>query len=231
MSSERLAWIAGSTGGIGQACACRLERDGWTTIGSDRPEVDISLPGPTEGWLPDALTGRALTAAVYAVGMSGRSLGDGPLSTCTEDAWEAVLRVNLTSAFRFLRLALANASEGGSIVVIGSALATTLDRDFLTVAYRVSKAALIPLVEAAAYEAAPRGVRVNIVAPALVRTPMAARALNEPHIQNRFGELMPLGETPATADEVAATVVWLLGPDSARTTGAVVPVDCGWSLR
>ncbi len=230
MSSEQIAWIAGSTGGIGGACRSLLDSRGWTTFGSDRPDVDLSVAGSAEAWLPGVLAGRSLNGAVHAVGMSGRRLGDGPLSACTEEGWESILRVNLTSAFRFLKLALSNASEGSSVVVIGSALAKTLDEDFLTAAYRVSKAALIPLVEAAAFEAAPRNVRVNVVSPGLVSTPMAARALGDERIQARFPELMPLGASPATAEEVAAAVGWLLGPDSTRTTGAVIPVDCGWSL-
>lgn len=230
MSIEQIAWIAGSTGGIGHACQSLLGARGWTTIGSDRPDVDLSVAGSAEAWLSGAIGDRSLDGAVHAIGMSGRRLGDGPLTACTEEAWESILRVNLTSAFRFLKLALANANEGSSLVVIGSALAKTLDEDFLTTAYRVSKAALIPLVEAAAYEAAPRNIRVNVVAPGLVATPMATRALGDERIQARFTDLMPLGASPATADEVAAAVGWLLGPDSTRTTGAVIPVDCGWSL-
>ena len=61
--------------------------------------------------------------------------------------------------------------DGGSIVVVGSALASTLDGDFLTAAYAVSKSAVETLVRVAAFEAAPRGVRVNVVAPGLVDTP------------------------------------------------------------
>lgn len=231
MSADRLAWIAGSTGGIGGACQALLGKDGWAVVASDRPEADLAQAGSAEQWLPTALGGRQLDGAVHAVGMSGRRLGDGPVSTCTEEAWAEVIRVNLTSTFRFLKLALATADEGASIVVIGSALASTLDHDFLTAAYRVSKAGVVPLVEAAAFEAAGRGIRVNVVAPGLVDTPMARRALSDTVLQERFPDLMPLGATPATSEEVAAAVAWLLGPDSGRTTGAVIPVDCGWTLR
>ena len=86
-------------------------------------------------------------------------------------------------------------------------------------------------MEAAAYEGARRGVRVDLVAPGLVDTPMAGRALGDPRIQARFGELMPLTARPSSADEVAAAVRWLASPASGQTTGAIIPVDGGWRLR
>ena len=163
--------------------------------------------------------------------MSGRRLGDGLVSRCTDEAWNEVLRVDLTSAFRFLRACLSHIEPGGSIVLIGSALAASLDSDFLTAAYRVAKAGLVPLMEAAAFEGARRGVRVNMVSPGLVQTSMAARALGDDAIRARFGELMPLTGRASTADEVAGAVEWLVGPGSSQTTGAVLPVDGGWSLQ
>jgi NAD(P)-dependent dehydrogenase (short-subunit alcohol dehydrogenase family) len=110
-------------------------------------------------------------------------------------------------------------------------LAATLDDDFLTVAYATSKAALVPLVRSAAYTGAPRGVRVNLVAPGLVDTPMAARALGSPSIQERMRTLQPLGGRASTPDEVAGVVRWLLSDDAASVTGAVIPADGGWTLR
>jgi NAD(P)-dependent dehydrogenase (short-subunit alcohol dehydrogenase family) len=224
------AWVAGGTGGIGAACVAGLRADGFTVHASDRPSEDICLPG-----VADSVAGRlaaegGLTAAVHAVGMSGRSLGDGPLSTCTDQAWDEVLRVDLTSVFRFLRSCLRHADRGASVVVIGSTLAGRIHRDFQTAAYRIAKAALVPLVEAAAYEGADRGIRVNLVAPALVQTPMSARALSDERIRARFAELMPLTSRPSQPSEVAAAVRWLVGADSPHTTGAVLPVDGGWRL-
>lgn len=226
----RRAWVAGATGGIGEACARLLTADGFHVHTSDRPAEDVTLPGVAEQ-VASGFAGQPLSAVVHAVGMSGRRLGDGPVGSCTDEGWAEVIRVNLTSAFLVLRAALRHVADGASIVIIGSALASSLDPDFLTAAYRVAKAGLVPLVEAAAYEGAARGVRVNIVAPGLVDTPMAARALSDRAIQARFTELMPLTGSPATADEVAAAVGWLVGPDSGQTTNAVIPVDGGWSLR
>jgi NAD(P)-dependent dehydrogenase (short-subunit alcohol dehydrogenase family) len=225
-------WVAGARGGIGGACIARLEAVGATVVGTDLPDVDVTTPnGCALGVSRASAGGNQLAGAVHAVGMSGRRLGDGPVTVCSDEAWEEVLRVNLTSVFLFLRATLRSISDGGSVVVIGSALASTLDADFLTAAYRVAKAGLVPLVEAAAHEAAPRGVRVNVVAAGLVDTPMAARALSDERISARLPELMPLGGKAVSANEVAAAVEWLLSPASSRTTGTVIPVDGGWTLR
>ncbi len=229
MSATRHAWVAGATGGIGSACVRRLAADGFVVHGSDRPDEDVTQPGVAER-VASGKAAQPLSAVVHAVGMSGRRLGDGPVGECTDEGWDAVLRVDLTAAFAVLRAALRHAADGASVVLIGSALASSLDPDFLTVAYRVAKAGLVPLVEAAAYEGAARGIRVNLVSPGLVDTPMAARALSDPRIQARFPELMPLTARPALATEVAAAVAWLVGPESGQTTNAVIPVDGGWSL-
>jgi NAD(P)-dependent dehydrogenase (short-subunit alcohol dehydrogenase family) len=236
--------VCGAAGGIGSACVELLAARGDDVSGVDRDSIDIAVPGGAERAVEYALdTLGGLDGVVHAVGMSGRRLGDGPVSTCTDEAWREVLRVNLDSVRWLLRAALpvlgraapaptraAGGAGGGSIVVVGSALARTLDADFLTAAYAAGKAAAETLVRLAAFEGAPAGIRVNAVAPGLVDTPMAGRAVSDPRIQERLGTLMPLGGV-VPASEVAAAVGWLLSPASARVTGAVVPVDGGWNLR
>jgi NAD(P)-dependent dehydrogenase (short-subunit alcohol dehydrogenase family) len=225
--------IAGARGGIGAACARAAEARGLQVAGVDRGTFDITSAagaGAAVAHAVDQLGG--LDGIVHAVGMSGRGLGDGPAGQCSDEAWQQVLRVNLDSAFYLIRAGLnALSAGGGSIVVIGSALAATLDADFLTVAYATAKGALLPLVRSAAFSGAPHGVRVNIVAAGLVDTPMARRAMTDPAIQQRIPELMPLGRRACTPEEVAEAVTWLLSDASSRTTGAVIPVDGGWQLR
>ncbi|MGC5170113.1 SDR family NAD(P)-dependent oxidoreductase [Microbacterium sp. DT81.1] len=225
------AWVIGGTGGIGGACARGLAEDGFAVHTSDRPHEDITQPGVADGVAAQLAAEGPITAAVHTIGMSGRRIGDGPVSTCTDEGWDEVLRVDLTSAFYFARACMNHCAPGASVVLIGSALAKGLDGDFLTAAYRVAKAGMIPLLEAAAYEGARKGIRFNIVSPGLVETRMAARALGDEQIIARFPELMPLTRRPATGDEVAAAVRWLAGENSVQTTGAVIPVDGGWLLR
>lgn len=225
--------VAGSGGGIGRACVTAIEAAGGTAFGVDLADgVDITRPGGAEAAVAqaEAAHGR-LGGVVHAVGMSGRSLGDGGIVGCSDEAWSEVHRVNHESVFRLLRAAIPALAEGGSIVVIGSALGTSIDPDFRTIAYTTAKGGLIPLIRAAAREAAPQGVRINLISAGLVATPMSARAQADDTIRARLPELMPLGAELCEPEEVAAAALWLLSPASARTTGAVIPVDGGWHLR
>ena len=226
--------VAGAAGGIGSACVEQLRDSGHRVVGIDRDEVDITRPGGAEQALARAEQELgSVTGVVHAVGMSGRRFGDGPPSSCSDDGWDEVLRVNLESAFRLLRAAFPafrRAGEG-SFVGVGSVLSTHADADFLTVAYAVSKSGLRALVRSAALEGAAEGIRVNLVEPGLVDTPMARRAIGDERISARLRDLQPLGGAAVSAAAVADAVCWLLSPASASTTGAYLPVDGGWTVR
>jgi len=228
--------VAGAGGGIGGACVEALGQAGHQVVGVDRDAdahaVDVTQPGGAERAVELAATTLGgIDGIVHAVGMSGRRLGDGPVTHCADGAWAEVMRVNLESAFRLMRAGLPALASGGSFVTVGSVLGQSADRDFMTAAYAASKGALASLTRVAAMEVAARGVRVNLVAAGLVDTPMASRALGDERIAGRLPELQPLGSRAVSAAEVAAAVAWLLSPASARTTGASLPVDGGWSLR
>jgi NAD(P)-dependent dehydrogenase (short-subunit alcohol dehydrogenase family) len=225
--------VAGARGGIGGACVARLEADGHTVLGVDREDFDVTRPGGAERAVAQAERLGPLAGVVHAVGMSGRSLGDGPASECSDEGWAEVLRVNLESAFRLLRASFPalRRAGGGSFVAVGSVLAGHADPDFLTVAYAVGKSGLRGLVRTGALEGAGEGIRVNLVEPGLVDTPMARRAIGDERIAARVRDLQRLGGAAVSADAVAEAVCWLLSPAAARTTGAHVPVDGGWTVR
>jgi NAD(P)-dependent dehydrogenase (short-subunit alcohol dehydrogenase family) len=226
--------VAGSSGGIGSAVVEAAAAAGHHVHGVDRDTVDVTRPGGAEAAVSQAVDRLGgLDGIVHAIGMSGRSLGDGAVTACTDEAWAEVHRVNLESVFRLMRAGIPELARagGGSMVVIGSALASTLDQDFLTVAYACAKGALIPLVRSAAYAAAGSGVRVNVVAPAVVNTQMARRALDDPVLSRSLAALHPLTQRALEPGEVAAAVLWLLSDAASAVTGAVLPADGGWTLR
>lgn len=226
--------VAGAEGGIGSAVLRELGRRGVPALGVDRDDVDITRPGGAEKAVELAAAQLGpLAGVVHAVGMSGRSLGDGPITTCTDEAWAEVHRVNHESVFRLLRAALPVLATdgGGAIAVVGSALARTLDDDFLTAAYASAKGALVPLVRSAAYEGASSGVRVNLVSPGVVDTPMARRAVDSPEVGALLPRLQRVSRGAQSPEAVAKVVCWLLSSESGDISGADIPADGGWTLR
>ena len=101
---------------------------------------------------------------------------------------------------------------------------------FAAHAYAASKGAIIALTQSMAAYYAPHGIRVNAIAPGLVRTPMSARAQMSPEIQEFIRGKQPLKGAMLEAEEVARVAVFLLGAEAAQITGQVVTVDGGWTV-
>ena len=213
-----VAIVTGSRGGIGGATVAAFEEAGFTVHGVDRGD---SFP-PLE----------RLDALVCAHGISGRSLGDGPVDSCTDAGWTAVIEANLTSVFRYARQAipLLRANGGGAIVTVASVLGLVGgDEDFATHAYAASKAGVVGLTRAMASTYAREGIRCNAVAPGLIATQMSARAQGDERIRGRLHELQPLtGELGSPGDVAAACLYLATAP---FVTGAVLTVDGGWTAR
>ncbi len=178
--------------------------------------------------------------AVYGVaGISGRRFGDGPIHRATLEGWETVLRANATTQFLVAREAvtrmLAQDPDGsgsrGAVLLMSSALATSPAPGFFaTHAYAASKGAVEALARSlAAYYARDR-IRVNVVAPSLVATPMSRRAQDDPAILAYLADKQPLARGPIAADAVTATALHLLSSDAAMVTGQVVAIDAGWGV-
>jgi NAD(P)-dependent dehydrogenase (short-subunit alcohol dehydrogenase family) len=151
------------------------------------------------------------------IGGSGRLLEQTP----AED-WDRVFAVNVRSHFLCCKHVLPVMADGGAIVLVSSiaALIAVSDKP----AYNASKAALSGLCHAAAKEAAPRGVRVNVLVPGLIDTPLGRRAsAGRPE---RATTPIPLGRQ-GTAWDVAAAALFLVSDDAAYVTGQSLVVDGG----
>jgi len=199
---------------------------------SDTAQVDSAVADCVKRW------GR-IDAVFNVAGISGRSLGDGPVHECSDGGWDQTMRSNARSVFVVCRavlrqmLAQAAGDDGmrGAILNMSSVLANSPQRDhFATHAYAASKAAIIGLSNSMAAYYAPHQIRVNVIAPALVRTQMSRRAQENADILRLMRTKQPLAQDLLEADDVARVAVFLLGPSSRMMTGTVVTVDGGWSV-
>ena len=175
-----------------------------------------------------------IDALMNVAGMSARSLGDGPLHQCTAEAWDTVLDINAKGTFLMCREVLGLWTSNGQTGVIlntGSVLARHPQRQhFATAGYAASKGAIEAMSLAAAAYYAPEGIRINVIAPGLVHTPMTARAQGNAEITKYMVHKQPLRKGMLTAEDIAKSACFLLGKDSSPITGQVLTVDGGWAV-
>ena len=228
----RTALITGGSGGIGAAIVARLREAGARVANLDVPgahEVAGALALPCDLRDGEAVTRsfEALDAAfgrldivIHAAGITR----DAVLWKLTDEDWTEVVRVNLDAAFHVLRRAAPRMRKaGGGAVVLISSINGERGK-FGQSNYAASKAGLIGLGRTAARELGGFGVRVNVVAPGFIRTPMTeslppevrARAVAET-VLAREGE----------PDDVATAVLFLISDLARHVTGQVLRVDGG----
>lgn len=181
-----------------------------------------------------------IDALFNVAGISGRRFGDGPLHECTVAGWETTLDHNAKTTFlmcrtvlrRMLRQPLDVHGLRGALLNMSSVLdgSSPEPKHFATHAYAASKAAITGMSRSMAAYYAKYKIRVNVIAPALVATPMSARAQSDDEILHYLRGKQPLGETMLTPQDVAQTALFLLSPAARRITGQTVTVDAGWSV-
>lgn len=175
-----------------------------------------------------------IDALMNVAGISARSLGDGALHQCTVEAWDTVMDVNAKGTFLMCREVLGlwtSSRQAGVILNTGSVLARHPQRQhFATAGYAASKGAIEALTLAAAAYYAPEGIRINVIAPGLVHTPMTARAQANAEIVKYMIHKQPLRKGMLTAEDIAKTACFLLRKDSSPITGQVLTVDGGWTV-
>ena len=228
---DEVVVITGAARGQGLREALLLAGSGARVIATDIDEhapAELDVPGVAYRRL-DVADETQWAALAAELGESGRPLHGlvnnagithrARLGETARADWDRVLAVNVTGALLGIQTLSPLMTRGSSIVNIGSAAGLTAH---YTAAYTTSKWALRGLTHVAATELGPRGIRVNIVHPGFIETPMTE---NAPGAMRRAQlELTPM-ERLGEADEVAHVVAFLLSDAATYVSGAEIPVD------
>jgi NAD(P)-dependent dehydrogenase (short-subunit alcohol dehydrogenase family) len=157
------------------------------------------------------------------------------LHELTIEGWNKTLELNLTSLMLSNQAAVKKFLEqkkAGTILNMGSVLGySPSPKYFSTHAYAASKAAIIGFSKSIAAYYAKDNIRINVVAPALVETPMALRAASDENILSFIKTKQPLdGGRIGKPEDTDGVAVYFMSDASKFTTGQVIAVDGGWSI-
>lgn len=246
--------IIGGTTGMGLSAARAFVENGAQVVVVGRQEDSVAKARILLGSKAEAMVGDAVlpSTAVDAIAMcisrfgsfdglyhvaggSGRKMGDGPLHEMTLDGWSKTLELNLTSTMLSNQAAVKQflaSGRGGTILNIASILACSPSPYyFATHAYAAAKAAVIGFSKSIASYYAKNNIRVNVIVPSLVETPMSARAVGDEKIQAYIKTKQPLdGGRIGQPSDLDGLATYFMSEQSRFTTGQVIAVDGGWSI-
>ncbi len=177
----------------------------------------------------------AFNGLYHVAGGSGRRFGDGPLHEITDVGVKATLEMNLQSLIYSNRAAVRQFIDqrtGGAVLNMSSVLGMSPSPAyFSTHVYAAAKAGIIGFTQSVAARYACNNIRLNVIAPALVETPMARRAATDEKILAFIKTKQPLdGGRIGRPDDCDGAAVFLLSDAARFVTGQVLAVDGGWCL-
>jgi NAD(P)-dependent dehydrogenase (short-subunit alcohol dehydrogenase family) len=245
----KVAVITGGASGIGRACAQVLARSGadislWDTdrdgldlvlkeleafeCRTHSAVVDVSDPDAVDAAMDSVVADLGHVSVVVAnAGIGGEQAPSGEYTT---EGWHKVIGVNLDGVFYTQRAgirAMKAGGRGGSVINMASILGSVGFAN--SSAYTAAKHGVVGLTQAAAWEHAADGIRVNAVGPGFIRTPLLDANLS-PEVLTYLESQHALGRL-GEAEEVAELVAWLASDGSSFATGTYYPIDGGYLAR
>jgi NAD(P)-dependent dehydrogenase (short-subunit alcohol dehydrogenase family) len=232
---DKVAVVTGGANGIGFAFARLLAENGASVwifdLECEHPQ-DAARQIGASGFPADVTSRESLDRAFAAAGTPDIVIANAGIAVesdfleQTAEAWERMVSVNLTGAFRTVQAAarLMRPRRSGAIVLTAST--NSYDGEARLSAYNATKAGLLGLVHTAANELGPYQIRVNAVCPGLIRTRLTERHFSTPEVLRDYFRQIPLGRG-GEAHEVAQAGIFLASDLASYITGATLLIDGG----
>jgi 3-hydroxybutyrate dehydrogenase len=234
----RTALVTGAASGIGRAIAERLQADGWSVHGVDVADGDLTTREGNRAVVDAALErfdGR-LDAVVACAGFQHVA----PVADFSEERWDALVGVLLTSPFLLAKYAWDALAAGGDGRFLAVASVHGLVASPFKAGYVAAKHGLLGLVKVLALEGAPVGISASALCPAYVRTPLVEAQIADQAQAHGLPEERVLEDVILAPQavkrliepgEVAEAAAFLLGPAGRSVTGTPFLMDLGWTAR
>jgi NAD(P)-dependent dehydrogenase (short-subunit alcohol dehydrogenase family) len=241
----RTVVVTGAASGIGRATASRIAREGGRVIAVDvsaerLDELVASHSGLGVVAVRADITAQADVDAIVAAAdgridalanVAGVNDDFSPAHETSDAVWDRVIGINLTGPFKMLRAVLPTMLAAGRGSVVNVASEAALRGNSSGNAYTVSKHGVLGLTRSAAFMYGPQGIRVNAVAPGGVATGIPMPPTMSEQGSARLQPFQAMIPTIATAEQLAASICFLLSDDGVNINGAVLASDGGWSVQ
>ena len=230
--------ITGAGRGIGRACAAAFAAAGAQVIAVARTESDLQslaahYPGSIDCWVNDVTEEsfyhriETLATLDVLINNAGMNLPEPFVDVDTENL-NLVMDLNVRAMFQTAQSTARVMIKGGSGSIINMSSQMGHVGSPNRSVYCMTKHAVEGLTKAMAVELAPKGVRVNALAPTFIETPMTRSMLDEPGFKEFVQRMIPLGRV-GQPNDVAAAALYLASDASAMVTGHSLRIDRGWT--
>lgn len=245
---NKVAIVTGGSFGIGRAAALAFAKRGAKVMIADWQEDNETLSmikssgGEATFYKCDVADASSVKNMIekvievygkldFAFNNAGVEGLSAPTHECTEENWNRTINVNLKGVWNCMKYEIPHFLKQGKGAIVNNASIAGLVAFAGIPAYVASKHGVIGLTKNAAIEYAKNGIRVNVVCPGVIKTPMLDRFTGKSkEVEKQFASMEPIGRV-GEPEEVAEAVMWLCSDAASFVTGQALPVDGGWTSQ